>query len=442
MCMRLIMTNEILDQRLTNRRIKRLGNCSNCTTPILFLCLVENCNHEWFASPNNISRGTGCPKCFGTLSLNNQIIDDRIKERNIQRIENYINSHTSILFKCLVFSCNLEWKALPSNILNKKSGCPKCSNRLILNNQIIDERLSSLNIKRIGDYINGLTKIDFRCLITTCNYIWKTTANNIIFNLSGCPKCANHLPLTNEIIDQKLKERNIIRIGDCAGGKEKILFKCLIEQCQYKWLASPSKIIIGRGCPHCADNMPLTNEIIDARLLGRPLKRLSNYISNVNTYFQCLVDECAHVWQTKLSNILNGGGCPICNIPGYNEKLLVNTLKKYGVHFEHEFNIKQINNTVPNGYRLDIYYPQFRLAIELNGKQHYQPSAWGNMTHEKALERLAIQQARDHYIDQFCKDNDIHLIWIDGRKYSGIKLTLLINETIIPLIKSKLGYFK
>jgi len=57
--------------------------------------------------------------------LTNDIVDNRLKNRDIELVDNYITNKIHIKFKCL--QCNNIWKAKPDNVLNKHSGCPKCT---------------------------------------------------------------------------------------------------------------------------------------------------------------------------------------------------------------------------------------------------------------------------------------------------------------------------
>jgi len=120
--------------------------------------------------------------------LTNEIVDERLENRTINRFGNYINARTKINFNCLI--CNNTWKALPDNILTKNIGCPNCSDTT-LTNKIVDERLKTRKIKRIDNYINSYTKISFQCLNITCNNTWFVAPYHV-FRGIGCPKCATH----------------------------------------------------------------------------------------------------------------------------------------------------------------------------------------------------------------------------------------------------------
>ena len=78
------------------------------------------------------------------------------------------------------------------------------------------------------------------------------------------------------------------------------------------------------------------------------------------------------------------------------------------IKFVREYTIQIPNeiNTSGRAY-IDFYLPEHNTFIEYNGIQHYEPEmAFGGTF------KFEQQQARDEYVRQYCKDNDIKLIEI------------------------------
>lgn len=80
-----------------NINIKVIGIYINAITPIIHQCL--KCGYEWFGIPNNILRGSGCPKC-----------NESHGEKNIS---NYLDTHNIIYIKQYMFDDCKDKKALP-----------------------------------------------------------------------------------------------------------------------------------------------------------------------------------------------------------------------------------------------------------------------------------------------------------------------------------------
>lgn len=120
----------INDVKRIDKNIEVVDQYVNCTTPITHHCIKHN--EFWEASPRMVLAGhCGCKKCHSekissTLSKSPKEYIDEVAEINpfILIEENYINSHTSILHRCLLD--NYRWYAKPNNILSGR-GCPKCN---------------------------------------------------------------------------------------------------------------------------------------------------------------------------------------------------------------------------------------------------------------------------------------------------------------------------
>ena len=117
-------TTEEYKSELKGRNIEVLEEYINNYTKILHKCL--RCKSIWRAKPNDILNGNGCPTCFGIPKKTTEEYKKELKGRNsnIEVLEEYINSYTKILHKCLI--CENTWKVTPRNALIGV-GCPKCN---------------------------------------------------------------------------------------------------------------------------------------------------------------------------------------------------------------------------------------------------------------------------------------------------------------------------
>lgn len=52
--------------------------------------------------------------------------------------------------------------------------------KIINKNIFIDKKLEQRQIKRLDNYINNSTKIRFKCLLDNCQHIWKTIPQALI----------------------------------------------------------------------------------------------------------------------------------------------------------------------------------------------------------------------------------------------------------------------
>lgn len=253
------LTNEIVDQRLEQRPITRIGEIKNATTKTEWHCIV--CGNQWFAVPNSVLRGSGCPDCYGNNRLTNKNIDDKIKSQPLKRVGNYQGFDIPILWECQL--CEHQWKASPNNVIKKHSGCPKCSviKRGTKKSNTAKQRsaqiLADKNIVLLDHYTRVVDKHNVQC--QTCNHQWYVRLNDIVNNDHGCPSCAGLLPLSNSVIDQRLREmdRDVTRVSNVVNATSKIEWKCSYG---HSWRAVPDAVLNGRhGCPVC-NNKGLYNK--------------------------------------------------------------------------------------------------------------------------------------------------------------------------------------
>lgn len=123
---------------------------------------------------------------------------------NIEVLGEYINALTQILCKCKIDG--YKWTPIPSNLLNKNSGCPMCSGLVKKTTEQFIKELEKINpnIEVLGKYINSKTPIACRCKID--RYEWKNTPSHLLGG-QGCPKCNNSKG--EKAIEKYLDEHNI-----------------------------------------------------------------------------------------------------------------------------------------------------------------------------------------------------------------------------------------
>lgn len=130
-------------------------------------------------------------------------------------------------------------------------------------------------------------------------------------------------------------------------------------------------------------------------------------------------------WQTPNSHI-QGSGCPSCS-SSKGEEEVCNILLSNGIKFIREYTIQVPNEINTSGHAyIDFYLPEYNTFVEYNGIQHYNPKmAFGGSF------KFERQQARDEYVRQYCKDNNIKLIEIryDEDVWEVLTRELLDNQT-------------
>ena len=175
------LTKEVVNERIKDRGIELIGEYINSRIPVLFRCAN---NHTWMTRPDDVFRGHGCPICSGNSRLTKEIVNEKIKDRGIELIDDYINSKKKSLFRC---ANNHTWETRPDDVL-RGHGCPICSGKLLLTKKIVNEKIKDRGIELIDEYINSGTPVLFRC---ANNHTWETRPNDVLQG-KGCPSCSGY----------------------------------------------------------------------------------------------------------------------------------------------------------------------------------------------------------------------------------------------------------
>ena len=188
-------------------------------------------------------------------------------------------------------------------------------------------------IEMIGEYKNRNDKTLFKCLLD--GHIWKSTWSTINCKKYGCPKCAGILPLTKDMVNERLlkSSSNITMIGDYVGSFKKTLFKCADS---HIWSTSATSVLQGRGCPSCAEYGFNPNKKAYVYLLkfeshlkygitNSPKSRMKSHEKNGN-YQVIMMMECdghnARDWERQIKQKFGGNFVNKTIMPdGYTETL-------------------------------------------------------------------------------------------------------------------------
>lgn len=299
------ITKDDVNERLSGRGILLLGEYSKYHSKTTFQC---DKSHTWSATPANVLSGSGCPHCSGNIPLTKQIVNERIADRGLVMLGEYIHQKKKALFKC---SEGHTWETAPSNVLYE-NGCPKCgkikaANKRRLTKSAIRERLASRGIELIGEYSHANAKTMFRCRE---GHTWNAIPGSVMSG-NGCPHCAGRVHLTQEMVNERIANRGITLLGDYMGLHTKTLFQC---DDGHTWKTTASVVIYGSGCPHCNGQAPLSKQVINERLSNRGIVMLGEYQNvDTKTLFRC---SEGHLWETTPYHVTRKPrptGCPYCS---------------------------------------------------------------------------------------------------------------------------------
>lgn len=239
----------VSEMRIINPNIKVLGHFTTVREKLECECIKDG--YKWFVEPSMLLSGRGCPKCAGNIKKTHQQFCDELTiiNPNIKVIGKYIGNQTKIEVECL--KDKYRWFATPKNLL-RGTGCPKCSGKMQKTHEQFCKELHRVNpnVKVLGAYQTINTPIEVECL--KCGYKRTVTPNTLLNQSRNCPKCAKNLKITHESFMEQMQaiHPNVIVLEKYSGRNVPLQCECRIDK--HKWHASPFTLItLRQGCPKC-----------------------------------------------------------------------------------------------------------------------------------------------------------------------------------------------
>lgn len=189
----------------------------------------------------------------------------------------------------------------------------------------------------------------------------------------------------------------------------------------------------GAGCKQCSMDKLFLNK-------RKPLKQFLEDLKSVHGD-KYIIDESTYKgWNDKVqvyckehgwfpmtpNNLLRGHGCPFCQ-----NSILENEL----ITLFNENKIPYINGATKSdiewiGHQhLDFYFPEYNLAVECQGKQHFKPIEYFG-----GESGFAIRQERDKRKANLCREHNVKLLYYTEIKgydeFLGEKLIKNKNELL------------
>lgn len=162
-----------------------------------------------------------------------------------------------------------------------------------------------------------------------CNHIWMAAPSNLL-NGNGCPNCYGTPKKTNEQFIKELKEKNpdVLPLENYIDAKTKIKLKCNI--CGHIWYNNPNSILSGKRCPECFGTPKKTNEkFIEEMEQKKPYVEVLEKYKDAHTKLIFKCKRCNYQWKDSPLVILHKGLCPNC----HQSLSTKETLKNYNIYY-------------------------------------------------------------------------------------------------------------
>ena len=161
----------------------------NAKTKVTILCRVHG---EFTQTPSNHLSNFNCQKCSNNFKLDTLTFVDKANKIHNKKYDyskvNYINTDTPIIIICKEHG---EFNQIPDFHINRKCGCPKCSNNVRFD---LLEFVSKANTIHNNNY--NYSKVNYvnnkHPIIIICKKHGEFTQQPYVHLLGhGCPSCIN-----------------------------------------------------------------------------------------------------------------------------------------------------------------------------------------------------------------------------------------------------------
>jgi hypothetical protein len=215
-----------------------------------------------------------------------------------------------------------QWTTSVKSILYQHTGCPVCSGNSKLTEAIVKSRLKGRPIElKEGSLKHSRAHAEWKCLTDKTHPNWFATPDSVLGG-SNCPACTGHEQITEEVIRRKIVSRDLsLESKVVTSSSEKALWRCNKNEAHRVWSATVSSVLAGSGCPECAGNAKLSPEIINDRLIGRPIRLLEDSFKSSSNHARwvCLAGKNHPEWEANVASVLSGVGCPNCAEYGFKD---------------------------------------------------------------------------------------------------------------------------
>lgn len=289
------------------------------------------------------------------------------------------------------------------------------------------------------DFVNKNTHMRILCPI---HGIVKQTPETHLHGC-GCPKCSKvqlwetrGKKTTEEFIKESIAiHHKLYDYSEVIYQNPTTIIYLTCNICGHRFPITPNKHLMGRGCPECAKvKRGLKRRITQEDYIDRATKRHKGKYSYKNTIYNGWDNDVTITcpihgdFEQHAGRHLQGCGCPHCNQSKLEINVL-NLLKQNKFTFETQKKFDWL--VYEKQLKLDFYIPEYKVAIECQGQQHFFPVDFCSKGMDDAKERFEKGLKRDFLKRQLCEEHGIKLLYYSNL---GIEYPYHVFEDLDELL--------
>ena len=340
----------------------------------------------------------------------------------------YVNSKTKV---CIICPIHGEFYQEPRLHISG-CGCKQCATnkkKYFLNEKTFIEQSQKKHNNKYDyskvEYINNSTKVCIICPIH--GEFWQSPDNHYMGK--GCPKCNGGTLYTKDIFLSKSQQIHNNKYDyskvNYINSKTKVIITCPIHG---DFEQTPSSHLNGNGCPKCANVLKKTVEqfINESNKIHNNKYNYSK-VNYINSKTKVIITCPIHGdFEQIPSSHLKGVGCPCCK-ESHLERDIANFLIENEIKF-----IRQKKFSWLNKQSLDFYIPEYNVAIECQGEQHFKCSKTSSFFNEEKVEKI---KKLDDKKKMLCDNNYVKLLYFSDLQVDTPYYVFNSKEELLQEIK-------
>lgn len=177
------------------------------------------------------------------------------------------------------------------------------------------------------------------------------------------------------------------------------------------FMQTPTNHLMKSGCPKCGMEKKVTKLTLNIETFLHKAKILHGFkydygkiiYKNTDIKIGIICLKHGEFWQKPYKH-LQGHGCPVCS-ESKMEKEMRDFLNEHSFNFVSQYKI--------NTQFIDFYLPDFKIAIECQGEQHFKPVDFsGKKVKDNIFTKVRELDAKKF---NYCKENNIRLIYFSNK---------------------------
>lgn len=395
---------------------------------------ICGCEFKKIANDHLTSKHGGCP-CLRKYEKSKMTIEEKIDkflkktkelfhdEYVYPNIENEYKDYQSIL-TIIHKKCGNQFKMKVKVHLDSKNGRCECyrkekqinsKERFIESFNKINEKNDNQFICHENEYVNQNTPITFTC--QHCHNIFKRKPTVFIYMNHTCPYCNNKNRNRTYTTEEFIKKANEIHQNKYDYSQTSYINTdskvCVIchqkdefgEEHGVFYVTPHSHIgLMKSGCPKCSQKYGSQERFI--KLANKTFNNFYDYslVKYKNALTKVQIRCPIHgSFEITPNDHLMGRGCPHCQ-ESKLENIIRTLLMDNQIHFVFQQKFEWLGKL-----SLDFYLPEYNVAIECQGEQHFKPIEFFG-----GQEKFAKTIKNDKMKKQLCEKHNVKLLYFSN----------------------------